>query len=175
MRRNPKGPALASKAPRAVWARTALRVWPELYRIVSLPPSLLREAAALLARGGGSFAALVLERDEVSLTLREDVFAGSPLRGRARATSPPYRAITLDAEVDLDVCGYLAPAATRLAEAGVPIVPQCAFARDHLLVPARDRKRAVRVLQDWIRDCRLPARTTAPEASRGRRRPWARG
>jgi hypothetical protein len=41
-----------------------------------------------------------------------------------------------------------------LAEAGVTIVPQCAYARDHVLVRGPDLEEAIRVLQDWIRACR---------------------
>ncbi len=147
--------AEGSDRARLVWARTRLQIWPETYRLVSLPPAALAEAAGLLAEGGGSFAALVLTTDEVSLTLREDVWVGSPLGGRARATAGPYRVVTLDAEIDLDVCGYLAPVAARLAEAGVSIVPQCAYARDHLLVRGPDLEGAIRVLEDWIRACRV--------------------
>jgi hypothetical protein len=145
--------AEGSERARLVWARTRLQIWPETYRLVSLPPAALAEAAALLAESGGSFAALVLTADEVSLTLPEEVWVRSSLGGRARATAGPYRVVTLDAEVDLDLCGYLAPVAARLAEAGVAIIPQCAYARDHVLVRGPDLEEAMRVLQDWIRAC----------------------
>jgi hypothetical protein len=49
--------------------------------------------------------------------------AGSPLRLRARAESGPYRAITLDVNVELDVVGYLAPAALALAGRASPSFP----------------------------------------------------
>ncbi|HXB54431.1 MAG TPA: ACT domain-containing protein [Vicinamibacteria bacterium] len=146
--------AEGSGRARLVWARTRLQIWPETYRLVSLPKSALAEAAGLLAESGGSFAALVLTSDEVSLTLPEEVWGRSPLQGRARASAGPYRVVTLDAEIDLDVCGYLAPVAARLAEAGVPIVPQCAYAKDHLLFRGPDLEGAIRVLHDWIRACR---------------------
>jgi hypothetical protein len=135
---------------RAVWARTRLKVWPEPYALVSLPPDLLGEAAALLARTAGTFAALVLERDEVSLTLPQSLWQGAGLRTKAAREDGPYRAITLDADVDLDVCGYLAPAAVGLAEAGVSIVPQCAYRKDHLLVKEAGLEAAVRLLEELI-------------------------
>jgi hypothetical protein len=146
--------AEGSDRARLVWARTRLQIWPQTYRLVSLPPSALAEAAGLLAQSGGAFAALVLTADEVSLTLPEEAWVRSPLGRRARAAAGPYRVVTLDAEVDLDVCGYLAPVAARLAEAGIPIVPQCAYAKDHLLVREGDLEEAMRVLQAWIRACR---------------------
>ena len=58
--------------------------------------------------------------------------------------------ITFDLDLDLAVTGYLAPAAEALAAAGVPIVPQCAFLKDHLLVPAERLETAVKALERVI-------------------------
>jgi hypothetical protein len=135
---------------REVWAATRILVWPQRYRLISLPPERLADAAALAGRASGTFAGLVLERDEVSLAVSEELWEESPLRGDARNEAGPYRAITLDIDVDLEVTGYLAPAATLLAEAGVSIVPICAFLKDHLLVREGDLQRALAVLQDLI-------------------------
>jgi hypothetical protein len=139
---------------RAIWARTGLHVWPQRYLLVSLPVAAASEAAALLGRAR-SFAALVLERDEVSVTVEAETWRASPLSARALAEAGPYRAITLDVDIDLTVVGYLAPAAARLAEAGVSIVPQCAYRKDHLLVPESDLGRAVRVLEAFIAENRV--------------------
>jgi hypothetical protein len=139
--------------PRAVWARTRLHVWPELYVLASLVPSALPEAAAALGRAPG-FAALVVERDEVSITLTEEAWRGSGLAGRASAEAGPYRVITLDVNIDLAVVGYLAPAALRLAEARVTIVPQCAFLKDHVLVREADLETAVGVLEGLVAEGR---------------------
>lgn len=137
---------------RAVWARTRLHVWPERYVLASLPKSALGDAAAVVGRASG-FVALVAERDEVSLTLIEDAWRQSALAGRATAEAGPYRVITLAVNIDLTVVGYLAPAAARLAEARISIVPQCAFLKDHLLVRQADLETAVRVLEAFIQDC----------------------
>lgn len=141
---------------RTVWARTRIHVWPERYTLVSLPVAALPAAAALVGRAAG-FAALVLERDEVSLTVEEDAWRGNDLSVQARAEAGPYRAITLDVDIDLGVVGYLAPAAARLAEAGVSIVPQCAYRKDHLLVREGDLDSAVRVLEAFIEEAKSPA------------------
>jgi hypothetical protein len=141
-------------ATRALWARTTVRLWPERYRLVSLPVDRLGEALAFLASVDRGFLGLVRERDEVSLTVESGAWDGSALAPRALHVSPPYRALTLDLELDLDVVGYLAPAAARLAEAGIPIVPQCAYLRDHVLVREEDGARARQVLEDYAAACR---------------------
>jgi hypothetical protein len=135
---------------RALWAKTTLSVWPESYRLVSLPRAALPEAAALVARAGDGFTCLVLERDEASLTVAEDLWSSSPLRPAARQDAGPFKVITFSLDLDLAVTGYLAPAAEALAAAGVPIVPQCAFLKDHLLVPADRLETAVEILERII-------------------------
>jgi hypothetical protein len=142
--------------PRAkdTWARTRLLVWPEAYVLASFDLSERKAAAVLVAETRDAFAALVVERDEVSLTLPEPAFHASPLRARAKSESGPWRAITLDIDIELNVVGYLAPAAERLARAGVSIVPQCAFLKDHLLVHARDLDAALRTLEGFAAECR---------------------
>jgi hypothetical protein len=138
---------------RRLWARTRVHVWPEACWLVSLPPDAVRDAAALVAESAGRFAALLLERDEVSLTVPDGVWAASSLRTQARAVAGPYRILTFDLDLELDVVGYLAPAAERLAAAGVSIVPQCGFLKDHLLVQEGDLQKALEVLEKWIAEC----------------------
>ena len=135
---------------RALWARTRIHVWPEVYVLASLPPARSPEAAALVSRAGDAFAALVREREEVSLTVPEPLRAD--IERLATHVAGPYRVLTFDLELDLDVIGYMAPALERLADAGVSIVPQCGFRTDHLLVFDRDLAAAVRVLEELIRE-----------------------
>jgi hypothetical protein len=141
-------------ATRALWARTTVRLWPERYRLVSLPVDRLGDVLTFLATVDGGFLGLVRERDEVSLTVAAGAWDGSPLAPHARHVSPPYRALTLDLELELSIVGFLAPAAARLAEAGISIVPQCAYLRDHLLVQEQDAGRARQVLEDYAAACR---------------------
>jgi hypothetical protein len=139
---------------RSLWARTKVHLWPERYWLVSLDPGSTREAARLLAGHPKPFGALVRERDEVSLTIEERRWKRSRLRRRATAEAGPFKAITFDLALDLNVVGYLASAATRLAKAGISIVPQCAYQKAHLLVPAEKATKALRVLRGLIRVCR---------------------
>lgn len=137
---------------RELWARTRLRVWPEPCYLASLPLSDLARAGEWLGGCRQGFAALVVERDEVSVTLPESAWLGSPLRGRALAEAGPLRALTFDLDLDLELVGFLAPAAERLAAAGVSIIPQCAYLKDHLLVRDEQLADAVRAIEELIRD-----------------------
>ena len=141
---------------RSLWARTRLTVHPEPCMLVSLPrdaaADVIAEAAALAARG--PFSALVFAADEISLTVPVTAWRDSTLRAAAPGESGPWVAIALDLEIDLDVTGYLAPAAARLAAARIPIVPQCAYRKDYLLVRESDRERALEVLTALVTECR---------------------
>jgi hypothetical protein len=136
---------------RSSWAATRVHVWPERYLLVRLPRGAEAAAAAAL-RAAGAFAAVVVERDEVSLTIDEDAWAAAGHASLAQAG--PYRAITLDIDLDLGVVGYLAPAAARLAAAGISIVPQCGYSKDHLLVREADLAAAVAILEQLAREAR---------------------
>ncbi|HET9315856.1 MAG TPA: ACT domain-containing protein [Vicinamibacteria bacterium] len=138
---------------RALWARTRIHVWPECYLLASLPVARLSETAALVARAGDAFVALVRERDEVSLTVPEAL--RSSLEPLAAHIAGPYRILTFDLSLELDVIGYMAPALERLAAAGVSIVPQCGHRTDHLLVFERDLEAAVGALEALIRESAL--------------------
>ena len=141
----------------SIWAQTKLLVWPEKYVIVSLPKSSLSQATSIVAMATGTFAALVLERDEVSLTLPEPVWTANAVK--ANAHDGPCRALTFDLSLDLDVFGYFAQAALRLANAKISIVPESAYLKDHILVHERDLDQTVTILNKLIEDCRraLPA------------------
>jgi hypothetical protein len=135
---------------RALWARTRIHLWPERYLLASLPLARLADATALATRAGDAFVALVRERDEVSLTVPEAL--RSKVEPLAARVAGPYRVLTFDLELELDVIGYMAPALERLAAAGVSIVPQCGYRTDHLLVFERDLEAATRTLEGLARE-----------------------
>lgn len=114
---------------RGLWAATAVRTWPQPVHLLSFPASRLPAVAAALASSARPFSGLVLERDECSVAVpRSALPAFEALRPRARAG--PFRAITLDLDVDLATSGFLLPAAEALAGAGIPVVPLCGYRKD---------------------------------------------
>jgi hypothetical protein len=138
---------------RKLWGRTTVRIWPEVYRLVSFPPDASEFAFSLISKSEGGFAAFVRERDEISVTLKDSVWRSVEASAPTARVSGTLAAITLDLDVELSVCGYLAPAAARLAEAGIPIVPQCGFLKDHLLVPEDRARQAAGILESLVREC----------------------
>jgi uncharacterized protein len=142
---------------RKLWGRTTVRIWPGTYRLVSLPPDASEFAFSLISKSEGGFAAVVRERDEISVTVEDSIWRSLEASAPPAQVSGPLAAMTFDLDVELSVCGYLAPAAERLAEAGISIVPQCAFRKDHLLVPAEKARQAAGLLEALARECATTA------------------
>jgi hypothetical protein len=105
-------------------------------------------------RDATAFVAFLTEGEECTLTAPEAAFDAWRLRKRATEVVRGLRAITIDASMPVDLVGFLAPAAARLAEAAIPIIPQCGFHTDHILVPARLLDDAVRVIEGLVADAR---------------------
>lgn len=109
----------------------------ETYAVVQLPAGGITAAAAVLAEVGEPFAALVVDKDEVTLVLPEDALEefSRRLPGHRRLETP-YRLLTLDVELESTLVGFMARVSAALAEVNVSILPFAAHSRDHLLVPA---------------------------------------
>jgi hypothetical protein len=127
---------------------------PERYRILHLPKNAITLAAAIVAEIGEPFAALLVDKDEVTLVITAGDHQEFATRLReARADEIVYRLITIDVETPPGIVGMMARLAAALAEAGIPIMPFAAFARDHILVPEarlEDALAALRQLQTTV-------------------------
>lgn len=141
------------EAVRTLWGKTRIMAWPGDYMLVSLPPGALATAATLMTATAGRFAAVVVEKEEVSLTLPREAWVAASGQVDVLAVAGPYRVVTLDLAIDLDVSGYLLPAAERLAQAGIAIVAQCAYRKDHLLIRSEDAELAVSILTQLSAEC----------------------
>lgn len=143
---------------RSVWATARVRVWAEPVVLATFPRFAGDRVAAFAGRtsvrDSGAFVAFVTEGDDCSLTVPQTAFDAWRLRGRATEVVRNLRAITVDAAMPPDLVGFLAPAASRLAAASIPIIPQCGFRTDHLLVPADRLDAAVLVLDELIIEAR---------------------
>jgi hypothetical protein len=144
---------MMNKIIQTLWSRTEIALWPEEYVLVSLPHESLIEALSMVSSAAGHFSAIVVEKDEVSLTVEKDLWEARAAVVAHHSADGPFRAITLQVNVELGVSGYFAPAAERLADAGISIVPQCAFLKDHVLIRASDADRAVEIMENLIKEC----------------------
>lgn len=107
------------------------------YRLVHLPSRAIMAAAGVIAEIGEPFAALLVDKDEVTLVIPAEAVEVYERRLREhRLSEATYRLITFDLELEPTLTGFMARIAAAMAAAQIPILPFAAFSRDHLLVPS---------------------------------------
>ncbi len=139
----------------AVLASTEFHTDEHVYRLLGLPANGISLACAIVAEAASPFSAVIVDKDEVSLLLREDILQGHDMRLKDAALSDTgYRLITFSQALEPDLVGFIAKVSAWLAAAGIPILALAACSRDHILVPMADFPRALAELiklQDIIR------------------------
>ncbi|MBZ0303281.1 MAG: ACT domain-containing protein [Anaerolineae bacterium] len=109
----------------------------QLYRLIRLPAAAITAAAGVIAEIGEPFAALIVDKDEVTLLVPEEAWADFSARLPGAESNPlDYRLITLDLPLEPDLVGLLAVVSAAIAAAAVPILAYGAYSRDHFFVPA---------------------------------------
>lgn len=135
-----------------VFAATKLNLHQEEFVLVSLPLA-EKQRALELFKEVAPFSTISVDHAEVSLILsiREwemirDNFKDYEFEG-------PYRAITFDIILDLNLVGFLSVVSAVLADEGISIYAISTFLRDHILVKSGDADRAMDVLGFLIQRC----------------------
>ncbi len=136
-----------------VLAQTRLYTDGREYTIATVPLEDLYEGLALLTKAAEPFSAAVVDKDELTLILPTDVWAGLRETLPRFEESPGYRLITFDLPLELGLVGYLAVLTDVLAEEGVSLLAFSAYQRDHLLVAGMDFERAWDALSMFIARC----------------------
>ena len=118
------------------------------YRFVQLPANGITAAAGVVAEAGIPFCALLVDQDEVTLMLPEEVCQEFRKRLRFGIISDTvYRLITLDVTLEPALVGFMALISQALAEADISVMPFAAYSRDHIFVPAADFEKALSTLK----------------------------
>src|SRR6185503_10295785 len=95
----------------------------------------------------GTFVQCTVEPDVLTLVLAEaDWRVLSPAFPHARVERP-YRVIAFDQDLPSDLVGFLAAITRALADAGVPLLAACGYARDYVLVREDDLGTASKALK----------------------------
>ena len=143
---------------RRIWTTAHARAWDGLLILATFPRFAGDRVAAFAGRASvrdaETFVAFVTEGDECSLTVSEAAFSAWRLKNRATEVVRGLRAITVLATMPPNLEGFIAPLAERLALARIPIIPQCGFRTDHLLVPENRLEDALLIIETLIADAR---------------------
>lgn len=120
----------------------------QLYKFVKLPPNAITVAASIVAEASMPFFAMLVDKDEVTLMLPEDVLEvfSKRLIG-AEISETNYRLITFDVVLEPTLVGFMAHVSRALAQENISIMPFAAYSRDHLFVSEKQFETAIAVLE----------------------------
>lgn len=135
-----------------VFAATKLKLHPEEFTLVSLPLS-EREKALELFKRVAPFSTVSVDHAEVSLILSESEWKGMCGQFTEYRSEGPYRAITFDIVLDLNLVGFLSVVSAVLAEESISIYAVSTFLRDHILVKSEVIDCAMKALGSIIQRC----------------------
>lgn len=137
-----------SQSIREILADATLYSDQQLYSLVKLPSSAVMAAAGVVAEIGEPFTALLVDKDEVTLLIPQEVFSDFAHRLPGYETNHiNYQLITFDVVLKPDLVGFMAAISTALAEVRISILPFAAYSRDHLFVAETDFAKAIETLR----------------------------
>jgi hypothetical protein len=139
---------------RHVIGQTRLYTDGRAYVVIRVPLDEVYEGTAMLAKMAEAFSAAIVDKDELTLVLPEDIWEEVQDDLDWDQELLGYQLITFDIALELGLVGYLATLTNVVAEAGVSMLAFSAYQRDHLLVPVSDFDRAWSALNDFIAACR---------------------
>jgi hypothetical protein len=96
------------------------------------------------------FSSVTVDGNGVSIVLEEKLWKRYASYQKGAKVAEPYRLITFDIDIDLNVCGYFAAISKLMADSGISIFPISTYSRDHILVHQTDHRRAVAILTSFI-------------------------
>jgi hypothetical protein len=112
-----------------------------------MPPEAREPALQAFARSRSPFAQLIAEPDLITLVLPEPEWQSLAAGFPPALAEAPFRVITFDLDLPADLVGFLAAVSAALAEAQVPILAICGYAKDHLMVRERHLPAALAALE----------------------------
>ncbi len=130
-------------------AQTVLRVDPRAFIIVGVSASLEISVRRALADVHAPFFVQFFPHEQ-TIILAEDEWVRVKGRFPGAREEPGYRLITLEANLDWQVVGYLSVVTAALARAGIAVGVLSSFHHDHLLVHGDRLENALATLQHLI-------------------------
>ncbi len=130
-------------------SRIRLKVLPEDYLVVRLPPTENAVPAEWYRPATTRFAVFIRDPDTVTIVVSRRKWLRMQNLFRRFRIVDTVRVVTLGIghARRLELC--LVAVGKLLVEGGIDALPFCAFHRDHILVPKQDLPRAVRLLRQF--------------------------
>ena len=135
-------------------SKTKLVVLPEDYFLVRLPVETKPIPTEWFKPAVTHFGAVIREPHEITLVVARRKWLRMQSIFDDFDVSEAMKVITFDIKLSLNVYGYIAAISRVLADAKISVVPMSSFSRDHILVSKKDLPRSVRLLRQFLQECR---------------------
>jgi hypothetical protein len=131
------------------FASTKIKEHSDDYSIVSIS-SKEEEKAREILKDLEPWSSVTFDLEEISVVLREEKWNQIKNHFQVYTEEGPYRVLTFDIVLDLDLVGYLSVISSLLAKQGISIYAVSTFLRDHILVKKNDAEKAIRTIRKLI-------------------------
>lgn len=119
-----------------------------IYRFIQFPANGITVAAGILAEASLPLSALLVDKDEVTLMIPNEVYEEFERRFKHAIVSEiEYNLITFDVVLEPTLVGFMAHLTRALADANISVLPFSAYSRDHIFVSASDFESAMTTLK----------------------------
>ena len=124
-----------------IFSETKIKEHEDDYLIVSISMNEEDKVRELL-KDLKPWSSITFDPDEISLVLRDHDWSEFKGDFKDFKEEGPYRLLTFDIILDLDLVGFLSVVSGVLAEEGISIYAVSTYLRDHILVKKEDADRA---------------------------------
>jgi hypothetical protein len=146
--------AVPSANLKRLLVRTKLSVLPEDYFVVRLPLDSKPIPGEWYRPATTRFAVFVREPKEISLIVPRRKWLRMQSIFDKYKLSGPMKVISFDRKISMVVPGYMSAVGEVLAGAKIGVLPVSTLASDHILVQKADLPRTIRLLRQFIENCK---------------------
>jgi hypothetical protein len=134
---------------KSIFSETKIMVHNEDYFIVSISRN-EEENARVLLKDLKPWSSITFDPEEVSIVLKDQDWNDVKGSFRDFKEEGPYRLLTFDIVLDLNLVGFLSVVSALLAHEDISIFAVSTYLRDHILVKKEDADKAVVALEQLI-------------------------
>jgi len=153
-------PAISAKL-RELLIRTELFVFPEDFVVVYLPQDIKAISGEWFRTATTRFAMIIQEPKMITMIIprrkwlrMQNIFEKYEVNG-------PWKIISFKVKQSTEVVSYLATIESVLKDSKINLIPVSTLKANHILVPKTDLPRAVRLIRDFLENCKKKKKSKA--------------
>jgi hypothetical protein len=152
-----------------LFAKTNLVVFPEDYVVVYLPIGILAIPGEWFRPATTRFAVVIQEPKVITMVIPRRKWLRMQGMFDKYDVNGPFKVISFDVKLSLVTSGYMCAIGSILTESNINTIPISSFKNDHIIVPKPDLPRTMKVLRNFLHDCKKGSAGRLRKATRPRR------